>query len=173
MNSGLKLNEGKLAYLTRLDTHRWLTLPLFLVGLTILFCIGIMIETTIDGRNPSGKTFSLSLLFTGVAGQVEEQIPGSPDGLFEEKKEEGTGDVEGEQKTAEKTKIEKKEVLIQMAKTEDGAWKLSVVQTLMNLSLISNEIIRFESSCVLPFAPFSRSSCSYLLRAASEFFGSP
>ena len=81
--------------------------------------------------------------------------------------------MEGEQKTAEKTKIEEKEVLIQMVKTEDGAWKLSVVQTLMNLSLISNEIIRFESSCVLHFALFSRSSCSYLLRAASEFFGSP
>jgi hypothetical protein len=86
-----------------------------------------MIETTIDGRHPFGKTFSLSLLFTGVAGQVEEQIPGLPDGLFGEKKEEGNGDVEGEQKTAEKTKIEKKEVMIQMAKNEDGAWKLSVV----------------------------------------------
>jgi len=41
-----------------------------------------MIETTIDGRNPFGKTFSLSLLFTGVAGQVEEHTPGWPDGLF-------------------------------------------------------------------------------------------
>jgi hypothetical protein len=124
MNSGLKLNEGKLAYLTRLDTHRWLTLPLFLVGLTILFCIAIMIETTIDGRNPFGKTFSLSLLFTGAAGQVEEQIPGSPDGLFEEKKEERTGDVEGEQKTAEDQNRKERSV---NSDGEDRGWSLEAL----------------------------------------------
>ncbi|KAE9365152.1 hypothetical protein N431DRAFT_563141 [Stipitochalara longipes BDJ] len=106
---------------------RWLILPLFLVALTLLFFIAVIIQTNVNGRHPFGKTFSLSLLFTGVAGQVEEQIPGLPDGLFKEKKEEGKGEAEGEQNIAEETKVEEKKVLIQMTRTEDGAWKLSVI----------------------------------------------
>jgi len=86
-----------------------------------------MIQTSTTGRQPFGKTFSLSLLFTGVAGQVEEQIPGLPDGLFKEEKAEGKGEEEVQQNIVEDTKIEKKEVLIQMARTEDGAWKLSMI----------------------------------------------
>ena len=48
----------------------WLALPLLLVLFTLIFFIGTVIETSISGREPYQKTFSLALLLSGVAGSI-------------------------------------------------------------------------------------------------------
>ncbi|PMD42223.1 hypothetical protein L207DRAFT_527156 [Hyaloscypha variabilis F] len=52
----------------------WLALPVALVALTLIFMVAVIIQTFINGRRPIGKTFSLGLLLTGVAGTVGDEF---------------------------------------------------------------------------------------------------
>lgn len=94
---------------------QWLTLPLVLVVLTLLFIITVIIQTSINGRKPLGKTLSLSLLITGVAGQVSDKFQDTSywHMLWQ--------DVKGLKDSQEQ---QKPEVQIQMKKTEEGDWRL-------------------------------------------------
>ena len=52
----------------------WLALPVALVALTLVFMVAVIVQTFVNGRRPIGKTFSLGLLLTGVAGTVSDQF---------------------------------------------------------------------------------------------------
>ncbi|KAE9370897.1 hypothetical protein N431DRAFT_546615 [Stipitochalara longipes BDJ] len=52
----------------------WLALPVALVALTLVFMVAVIVQTFVNGRRPIGKTFSLGLLLTGVAGTVSDEF---------------------------------------------------------------------------------------------------
>jgi hypothetical protein len=59
--------------LIRID-WAWLALPVVLVVLTLIFMVSVIIQTFVNSRRPIGKTFSVGLLLTGVAGTVSDQF---------------------------------------------------------------------------------------------------
>jgi len=99
----------------------WLTLPLCLVAMTLLFMVVVMVLVSRKGRRPRGDLFSLNLLFKGVA---EDTAHGHQVSGDEPKKmREGTNGKEsrGEQ---EITESNVKKVQVQLVKVDGGGWKL-------------------------------------------------
>jgi hypothetical protein len=109
---------------------RWLSLPLLLVFLSLLFIGTVMIRTSVNGRKPLGDAFSLALLYTAVTGRGEsEDLPDlRPEGVWGRLwwrglglvglgKGRGKGQGEGGRETV-------KDVQIRMLTIDDGSWRL-------------------------------------------------
>jgi hypothetical protein len=114
--------QGTIYYLQTLIRVEWawLALALALVILTLLFIIAVIIHTSLNGRKPLGEAFSLSLLFTGVAGDVNSQIPGMLPGTSFVRK--AWRRLIGAKEPVEQKNVD--EVQIQMKEMDDGGWRL-------------------------------------------------
>lgn len=101
---------------------QWLSLPLALVALTILFIVAVVIQPSTHGRRRRGKSFSLHVLWAGVLGESDP----SPDTGYEDTSVQGLKEIRDRQERMDDEK-RVEEVQIQMVKTNTGAWRLMEV----------------------------------------------
>jgi hypothetical protein len=114
-------------YFTRTQIRvewQWLSLPLLLVILTLLFMGTVMINTNINGRKPLGDAFSLALLYITVTGNGESgKFPNlRPEGFLQRLWQRLLGKGRRKQQGVGRETVE--EVKIQMRKIGDGSWRV-------------------------------------------------
>jgi hypothetical protein len=102
---------------------KWLALPLLLVALTLLFVVAVMVQTSINGREPLGEEFVLRLLFAGVAGEAGERPLDMGNGKSFWQSLMGFRGWKGRREQRAGAQ-EVEEVQIQMKTNEDGRWRL-------------------------------------------------
>jgi len=100
-----------------------LALPLLLVALTLLFVVAVMVQTSINGREPLGEEFVLRLLFAGVAGEAGERPLDMGNGKSFWQSLMGFRGWKGRREQRAGAQ-EVEEVQIQMKTNEDGRWRL-------------------------------------------------